>query len=81
LGVALPGDNGPQDLQPGHAGDVGQDVMELQVHLLQGFLHMQDVRGAVLNEFSPMTQVSPQRDHLGIGPEGAGQQAQTVQLL
>jgi hypothetical protein len=54
LRVSFPGDNGPQDEQPGQAGDVRQDVMELEVHLLQGLLHMQDMRGSMLDQFSPV---------------------------
>jgi hypothetical protein len=35
---------------------------------------MQDVGGAVLDQLSPVAQVGPQADHLGIGPEGAGEE-------
>jgi hypothetical protein len=55
--------------------------MELQVHVLQGFLHMQDMRRAVLDEFGPVAQISPQDYHLGVWSEGTIEQAQPVQLL
>ena len=81
LGVPFSGDDRAEYLQPGDASDVRQDVMELQVHLLQCLLHMQNVRGTMLDQFSPVAQVGSQDNHFGVRSEGAIEQAQPVQLL
>ena len=41
--VALAREDGADDAQPGGAGDVGDDVVELNIHLCQRLLHMLDV--------------------------------------
>ena len=43
LRVALAGKDRADDAQAGRAGDVGDDVVELKIHLRQGLLHMLDV--------------------------------------
>ena len=43
LGIALAGKDRAYDTQAGRAGDVGDDVVELKIHLRQGLLHMLDV--------------------------------------
>jgi hypothetical protein len=56
-------------------------LCQLQIHLEQRLLDMQDVRGPPLDQFRPVPQVGAQRDHLGIGSKRARQQAQPMQLL
>ena len=43
LRVALAGKDRADDPQAGRAGDVGDDVVELKIHLGQCLLHMLDV--------------------------------------
>ena len=38
--IALPSDDGFENRHSGHAGDVGDDIVQQQIHLLQRFLHM-----------------------------------------
>jgi hypothetical protein len=54
--IALTGYHRPQDLLAGNPGDVGEDVVKLQVHLLERLLHMQDVGGAMLDELGAATE-------------------------
>ncbi len=42
-GIALAGDDGSDDLHSGRAGDVGDDVMELNIHLHERLLHVLNV--------------------------------------
>jgi len=63
------GQDGPDDAQASAAGDVGDYVVQQQVHLLQGFLHVLDVGGCVFHEPLPLTQIGPQGRNLGIRAE------------
>ena len=38
--IAFAGHDGIEDAQPAHAVEVAHCVMQMQIHLLQGFLHM-----------------------------------------
>ena len=46
-----------------------------------GFLHVQDVRGAVFDELRAMAEEGPEHAHFIVGPEGAGQEAEGMKLL
>ena len=46
------------DVHAGLAGDIADDVVELHVHLGQGFLHMLDMVGCVLHQHDPLPQVT-----------------------
>lgn len=50
LRVALVGKDRANDAQTSHSSDIGDDVVELKIHLGQRFLHMLDVRGRVLQQ-------------------------------
>ncbi len=80
LWVTLSGDDGADDLHSGLAGDVGEDVVELEVHLGEGLLHMEDVGCAVLDELGAVAQEGAQGAHLGIGAEGGVEQSEGVEL-
>ena len=41
--IVLSGDNGANNSKAGYAGDVADDVIQLDVHLMQCFLDMLDV--------------------------------------
>jgi len=58
--VTLPGHDDPDDGPTGLPGHVAQHLRELHVHLEQGLLHVEDVRGAV-------TQQGAQGDQIGFG--------------
>ena len=47
------------DPHAGHAGDVGDDVMELEIHLHERLLHVLDMRGSVIQMPFPQAQVAP----------------------
>jgi hypothetical protein len=49
--------------------------------MLQSLLHMENMRGSMLDQLGPVAQVGSQDHHFGIGPEGTSEQAQPVQLL
>jgi len=53
--VALAGQDRADDAQAGGAGDVGDDVVELKIHLRKP-LHMLDVRGRVRQQTLALTQ-------------------------
>ena len=44
-GSRSPSQNGVDNRQAGQAGDIADDVMQLQVHLIQGLLHVIHMRG------------------------------------
>ena len=66
---------------PGGTGDVGDRMMELQIHLHQRLLHVPNVRGRVLDETLTQPQVGAQLDHRLAGTKAAAQQPVLVQLL
>jgi hypothetical protein len=49
----------------GYAGNVGHDMMQLQVHLHQRLLHMLDMRRCVVQQPLPMTEIGAQCCHFG----------------
>jgi len=65
----------------GLAGHIAQHLGELHVHLEQGLLHVEDVRGAVFEQLGAVTQQGAQGDQVGFGTERTLQQAVTVQGL
>ncbi len=80
-GIALPAEDRPDDRQAGHPGDVADDVGQLQVHLLEGLLHVLNMVGGVGHEHRALAEIAAQHADLVIGPEGGGQQAKGVELL
>ena len=70
-GVVFAGDNSPDDLEAGLAGDVRDDLGEFEVHQLQGLLHMLNMLTAALNEVGPVAGVGSEGAHLFIGVERA----------
>lgn len=57
VGIALARNNRSDNPHPGRAGDVGDNVMKLQVHLHQGLLHVLDVSGCVFHKPLPLPQI------------------------
>ena len=81
VGVTLAGDDCADDAQAGHARDVRDDVMELQVHLCQRLLHVLDMGGRILEQPLALTQVCSQLGDLALGPEAGTQQTVFMQAL
>ena len=65
----------------GLASDVADDVLELDVHLCEGFLHMLDMVGLIFHQHGSLPQVAAQAPDIRLGTEGSGEQAVCVQLL
>ena len=80
VGVALAGDEGAEDREPGLADDVADDAREQQVHLDEGFLHPLDIGAGGLDEDVAVTHERAQGEDRPGGAEAPAQQADTVQL-
>lgn len=77
----VPSDDGPEDRHPGDARHVAEHFGQLKVPQLEGVLHGQDVRGAMLDELCAMAEEGPQDAQFIVRSERAGQQAEGVKLL
>lgn len=80
-GIPLALDDGTQNGHTGTAGDVADDIVQLDVHLVQGFLHMLDVRGTVADKHIALAGNSAEASDLFCWTEGSGEQAVAVKLL
>ena len=79
--ITLAGEDRIQNRLPAGSGNVAQYVMDLQVHLAERLLHMQDVLGGHLQQASPM---SPKRTYctdVHGWAEAGPQQSNRVQIL
>jgi hypothetical protein len=81
VGIALAGEEGADDAQASDADDVGDDEVELEVHLLQAFMDVLDVLSAGAEEHGALAEETPQQDDIGGRAEGAVEQAEGVELL
>jgi hypothetical protein len=59
-GITLARQDCADDPQPSRAGNVGDDVVELKIHLGQRHLHVLDVRGGIFEQTLALAQVGPQ---------------------
>ncbi len=71
LRVTFPRHNRPQHRQAGSSGDVRQDEIKLNVHVLQCLDHMIDMRGTPFNQLCSIAHQGPQRANLGVRAERA----------
>jgi hypothetical protein len=71
--VALPRHDRADDGQPRHTGNVGQDMMQLQVHLHQRLLHVLDMRSCIIQQPFPLPQIGTQPRDLGLGTKTGAQ--------
>ncbi len=60
LGVMLAGEDCADDPQSSCAGDVGDDMMELKIHLGQRLLHVLNMRGRILEQTLALAYVGTQ---------------------
>ncbi|OUJ15088.1 hypothetical protein HK27_12070 [Acetobacter orientalis] len=80
LWITFTADNCPDNLHACDASDIGDDVMELQIHFHQGFLHVLDMSRNILDQTFTLTQVSPQCGNIGLRPKASTQQAIGMKL-
>jgi len=55
-GIAFARHNGVQNCQPASPSDVTEHMMDLQIHLCEGFLHMLHVRCGHLHQAVAVTE-------------------------
>ena len=79
--VALAGKDGADDAQAGGTSDVGDDVVELNIHLCQRLLHVLDVRSCVFQKTLALTHVGSQLRNLSFGPKTGPQQSKRMEPL
>jgi hypothetical protein len=72
---------GTQDRHPGDARHVTQHFGQLNVHELEGFLHVEDVGGAMLDELCAMSEEGPEDAHFIVRSERPFQEPQGMKLL
>ena len=66
---------------PGCACDIGDDMVELEVHLGQRLLHVLNMRGRILEQTLALTYVGTQRDEMTFGPKAGAQQTVRMKPL
>ena len=81
LGVTLAGEYCADDPQTSRAGDVGDDVVELKVHLCQRLLHVLDMGGRILEQTLALTHVCTQLGDLAFEPKAGTQQTVRMKPL
>jgi hypothetical protein len=80
-GITDASQDGLDDLPARAASDVADDLRQLQVHLLQGFLHVLGVLRGVADQVAALPQIGAQLAGLLIGPKGSGEQADAVEAV
>ena len=81
LGVALARHDGVEDRQTGDTGNVGDDVVQLHVHLVECLLDAQEMLAGSAHEALAMAHERTHRTDRGGGPEGGVEQAHAVEVL
>lgn len=71
VGIAFTRNNSSDDPHASRARDIRDHVMELQVHLHQGLLHMLDMGSGIFHEPLPLAQIGARGCNLGIRSEAA----------
>jgi hypothetical protein len=79
--VTFPSEDGPNDREPSDAGNVADDVLQLDVHLRQGFLHGLDVARRIGQQHRPLPERTAQDDDLILRPKARRQQAVGMEAL
>lgn len=79
--IARSGQDGADNPHPGLAGDVGDRMVQLQVHRRQRLLHVLDRGGGVIEQALTLAQVGAQRGDVARGMKAAPQQAVGMQRL
>src|SRR5512134_3440507 len=79
--IALSANDGADDPHARGAGDVGDNVVQLEVHEGQRLLHVLDVRSRVVQMPLSEPQIGPQRGDVTTQSEARAQQSAGVQAL
>jgi hypothetical protein len=74
LGVPFVRDDGAHNRQPGDACHIAQGLRELDVHLKQGFLQVQNVWGPVFKQLDAVAEQGAERAQLAFRAKRSGQQ-------
>jgi hypothetical protein len=69
--IRLACNNGSNNPHAGCARDIRHHVMELQIHLHQGLLHMLDMGGGIFHKPLSLAQIRAQGCYLGIRSKAA----------
>jgi hypothetical protein len=77
--IALARHNAANDAHPTRTRDVGHDVVQLDIHLHQGLLHVLNVRGGIVQQPFSLAQVGAQCRQLAFRSEAGPQQPVFVQ--
>jgi hypothetical protein len=80
-GVALPGEDGPNDRHPGLTRQIADDMLARDVHLREGLLPMLDMLAGRGQQHGALPQRAAQYADLIRGAKGAGQQANGLEPL
>ena len=81
LWIALTGKDGIDDGLGTHTVDVAEDMLELEIHLGEGFLHELELLGGIADHLSAVAHEKTQRHDPERGAEGFAQQSCGVELL
>lgn len=80
-GVALAVGDGPDNTHARGPGDVGDDVVQLHIHLHQRLLHVLNMRCRVLDQSLTLPHIGAQRGDPGLRAKTASQETVAVQPL
>src|SRR4029450_9987763 len=80
-GFAFPPQNGLDNGQPAEPGNVANDIMQLKVHLGEGFLHEQHLARGALELVVAVAQDTANRTNGLRRPERSSQQSHSMEVL
>ena len=79
--IALAREHGLDNCHPRHTGEVADDMLQLDIHLGAGLLHMLDMLPRIGQEHGPLLQITAQHADLVGRPKRTGQEAERVEAL
>src|SRR5207245_6094385 len=79
--ISLASEDVAEDCQAGHAGNVADHMLQLEVHLRQRFLHMLDMLRRRGEQHGALAEITAQHADLVGRTEGASEQPEGVQPL
>ena len=79
--ITLAGKDGINDGLGAHTVDVAKDMLKLEIHLGEGFLHELELLGRIANDLGAVAHEETQRDDPERGAKGFTQQTGGMELL